>query len=555
MKALKIGLLLDSLVSDKYIYELALWAKDQPNISISHLLVHSRRRDSKRETIASSIFKQALYDLASRILFRWITSVETLLLKRSGLHGLHSDHYRLFDLGKTVNGILEISVSECGGAYRCFPEDIEKIKALDLDLLIRCDSKKPRGDILRASRLGVICLGHGDDRIFPGGAAGFWECYEERPQTGFNIHRVTDEVDAGEVLFRGSFKTRYYFSLNQAHLCKKSYVHLQNLLHQIAATGKLPAAESTPDLSSSICFPNFPHLHQSVAYGVKVAKRILIKVIAKMLGIKERWGISLLSGNWDQVEYSRSTPVKLPKGRMWADPFLYLHDGKTFCFIEDVVYETNRGHITALEITGTNVVERGIAVKEPFHLSFPFLFKYKNELYMCPESSESRQIRIYRCTEFPLKWELHSVVMENVCAVDTLLFEREGKWWMLTSIDQSGTQDYGSELYLFSSDSPLQTHWAPHPQNPIRIDAHGGRNAGLIAEGERLFRIAQRQGFDRYGEGILVYEIKDISESTFAEELIAEINPTFRPGLLGTHHLSTDGKTTIIDHLSYSFIF
>jgi hypothetical protein len=90
---------------------------------------------------------------------------------------------------------------------------------------------------------------------------------------------------------------------------------------------------------------------------------------------------------------------------------------------------------------------------------------------------------------------------------------------------------------------------------PAVIDARGGRNAGLIAEGGRLFRIAQRQGFDRYGEGILVYEIKKISESTFAEELVTESNPTFRTGLRATHHLSTDGKTTVIDHASYSFIF
>ena len=554
MEALNIGLLLDSPISDKYVYELALWAKNQANIRISHLLVHLYRRDSKQRAIASGIFKQAPYDLVSKVVFRLITSVEALLLKWNGLHG---DHYQRFDLSKIVDGILEVSpiVLRCGVAYRLSPEDIEKVRALDLDLLIRCDSIIPRGDILHASRLGVICLGHGDNRIIPGGAAGFWECYDERPQTGFNIRRLTDEADAGEVLVKGSFWTQYYYSLNQAHLCKKSYVHLQNLLARIAATGKLPAAENAPDPFSNVHFQSLPRLHQSVAYGLKVAKRILIKLTAKVLRLKERWGISLLSGNWDKVEFSRGTAVKLPRGRMWADPFLYTHDGKTFCFVEDLAYKTNRGHITALEVVGTKVIERGIAVKEPFHLSFPFLFKYQNDLYMCPEASESGQIRIYRSTELPLKWELHSVVMENVSAVDTLIFEKEGRWWMLTSMDQSGTQDYFSELYLFSSDSPLDTHWVPHPRNPIRIDAYGGRNAGLIVEGEKLFRIAQRQGFDRYGEGILVYEIKDISESTFAEELVMEINPTFRTGLLATHHLSTDGKTTIIDHLSYSFIF
>ena len=74
---------------------------------------------------------------------------------------------------------------------------------------------------------------------------------------------------------------------------------------------------------------------------------------------------------------------------------------------------------------------------------------------MCPEARESGQIRIYRCAEFPLKWELQTVIMENVRAADTMLFERRGKWWMLTNLDESGAEDHCSELYLFSSDRRL----------------------------------------------------------------------------------------------------
>ncbi len=554
MKVLKIGLLLDSPYADKYVHELARWAKNQSHISISHLLVHPRHRDSKSGRLARLFLKQELYLLLSDIAFRLIISLEKLYLKRSSLH---SDHYRIFDLSKLVDEIFTLSpiVSKSGLVYRFSTEDIEKIRALDLDLLIRCGSGILRGDILHASRLGIISFHHGDNRINRGGPAGFWECYYEWPQTGFIIQRLTEELDAGEVLVRGSFATRYIHSLNQAELCKKSNAHLKNLLNRIALTGKLPPAENTPIPYSSILFQNPPRLHQCVVYGIKVVKRILIKGGAKILGLKERWGISLLSGNWGKAVFWRSTEVKPPRGRFWADPFLCLYNGKTFCFVEDFIYKTNRGHITALEIMGTKVVERGIAVKEPFHLSFPYLFRYQGGLYMCPESSESGQIRIYRCTEFPLKWELQNVVMENVSAADTLLFEKGGRWWMLTSLDQSGTGDHCSGLYLFSSDSPLHASWVPHPQNPIRIDANGGRNAGLVVEGERLFRLAQRQGFDQYGQGLLVYEIKMISESIFAEELVSEINPTFRRGLRGTHHLSTDGETTVIDHVSYSLVF
>ncbi len=546
MRALKIGLLVNSTRSSKYEYDLALWARGQANIKISHLIVYARHRDSELGRVADIFLTQGPYALLSKLLFRLIVSVEKLLLKRSNLH---SDHYQIFDLGKLVDEVLTISpiVSKSGFVYRFSAEDIERIKALDFDLLIRCGAGILHGDVLHASRLGIISIHHGDNRINRGSPAGFWECYYEWPQTGFVIQRLTEELDAGEVLVRGSFGTRFYYSLNQAHLCKKSNAHLKNLLNRIASTGELPSPENTPSPYSGILYRT-PELHQSVAYGFKVLKRIAKRRIPKMLMLREKWGISLLSGKWDKSVLWRSTEVKNPRGRYWADPFLFSYQGRTFCFVEDFVSKTKRAHITALEIVGTKVVERGIAVKEPFHLSFPFLFQHKGELYMCPECSESGQIRIYRCTEFPLKWELQKVVMEGVSAADTMLFEKGGRWWMLTSLDESGAVDHCSELYLFSSDSPLDTNWTPHPLNPIRIDASGGRNAGLIIDGEKLFRLAQRQGFDQYGQGLLVYEIKIISESVYLEELVSEINPTFRRGLRGTHHLSTDGKTTVIDH-------
>jgi len=61
-------------------------------------------------------------------------------------------------------------------------------------------------------------------------------------------------------------------------------------------------------------------------------------------------------------------------------------------------------------------------------------------------------------------------------------------------------------------------------------------------------------GFDRYGESLRVYEIKELSPERYAEELVGEIKPDFRKGLHGTHHLSTDGTTTVVDHASAALV-
>jgi hypothetical protein len=553
MKMLNIGLTLDSVCSDKYVYELALWAKGRPDVNISHLIIiHPPHGGSTLGKLQDLLLRRRLHLLPAKIVFKVIVLVEKLLLRQNGSH---KDHYRSCDLAKVIDRIVEIRpiVSESGYVYRFSDEDVEKVKALNLDLLIRCGTGILSGSILRASRLGIVSIHHGDNKVNRGGPPGFWECYYRAPKTGFIIQRLTEELDAGEVLVRGYFGTHFYYSLNEAHISKKALTHLKNLLTQVAATGELPPAERMPAPYSNKLF-RAPNLAQCIVYGCKLLTRVFIKALASILRLRQRWGISVLSAKWDEAVLWRSTEAPRPRGRFWADPFLCTREGKTFCFVEDFVYKTGKGHITVLEINGTKIVERGIALSEPFHLSFPYLFEYQGELYMCPEAQESGQVRIYRCTEFPLQWKLEKIIMQGLSAVDTMLFRREDKWWMLTSIDESGTGDYGSELFLFSSNSPLSTNWIAHRHNPIRIDSCGGRNAGLITEGDKIFRLAQCQGFDRYGHSLVVNEIKEVSDARYVEERVAKIRPSFRRGLLGTHHLSSDGKTMVIDHASYSFV-
>jgi hypothetical protein len=525
MKTLNVGLLLDSARSDKYIEELALWSKSRPEINISHLIIHPYQKRGLRLLPSSTVFQVILW-------------VERMLLRRSGRH---KDHYAVRDLSRIIERMVQIRpiVSSSGHQCQFADEDVEKIKALDLDLLISCGASIPSGAILGASRLGVISCLHG----------GFWECYHRRPQTGFVIRRLRGGTEAGDDLARGSFRTRFYYSLNKANVYKKSVAHLKNLLKTVALSGELPSSERAlrPNLSDAC---RGPDLLECLVYACKLLRRICIKAVARMPMLRERFGISVLRGKWDQSMSWRIAAASLARGRYWADPFLHTRGGRTFCFVEDLVQKTEKGHITALELVGTRIVEHGVALQEPFHLSFPFLFEYRGELYMCPESCASRQIRVYRCTEFPLKWRLEKTLMDGVSAVDTLLFAKGGSWWMLTNIDESDAGDHCSELYLFSADSPLSTTWVPHRQNPILVDSIGGRNGGLIIDGERLLRLGQCQGFDQYGQSLRVYEIKEISESRYAEELVAEIKPDFRKGILGTHHLSTDGKTTVVDHVS-----
>ena len=426
-----------------------------------------------------------------------------------------------------------------------------ELAGLQLDLLVCCDGAPCDERLRRAARLGAIGIDYRRDRIAGSAPIGFWETYHRARKTGFAIVRLGGPGEVGQVLVEGAFRTKYAFLLNQAHLFCKAHAQLRRLLDDVAATRSLPAARDPVPYSGRCLAP--PGSLHALSYASKLAGRLAKRGLRRMLGIRHKWTLSVTRSGWRNAALWRGVPVAAPAGHFWADPFLRVHGGRLYCFVEDYVYATNRAHISVLEITQTDVKCLGVALRECFHLSFPFLFEFKGHLYMSPETSESNQIRIYKCDEFPLRWSLDSVAIDGISAADSMFFEHRGRWWLLTSIDRSGLNDHCSELCLFHAPDPLGGAWTPHPMNPLYIDTDLGRNAGLIVDKGRIYRAAQRQGFDQYGEGLALYEITELDETTYSERKVTDIRHDYLQRSLGSHHISSDGDVTVVDFKTHCF--
>jgi hypothetical protein len=550
MRNFRIGLLLDDKYSSKYVYELAEWAKQQTNLEISHLIIISPHKQAFPRNLYDFINFSTLKKKVADSIFSFIISIESIFLRFSKLHRHHFDK---FDLGMMIASQITIrpTLENNAASYQFSEFDVRRVSSLELDLIIRYGSGRLEGDILHAARLGVISYNNGSDRWHGQDQACFWECYDKAPKTGFSIQTLADGHSRSKILLSGFFPTYFFFSLNQANMYRKSSPHFHDLLKRIAAHGEFPQAN--PIYQSSASPFRTPNVRESIIYLFKVIYRLSKKIAYRCSTYQKKWGLTFIQSNWKGVNSCLRSEAIAPNGHFWADPFIHAHNGITYCFVEDYVYKTRLGHIAVLEVSNGAVVHLGDCIKQPFHLSFPFLFQYKGVLYMCPEASASRQIRLYRCVEFPLQWEPSTIIMDDVSAADTMLFEHAGLWWMLTSIDKSGSNDYTSELYLFYADSPLAKDWSAHPGNPICIDSEGGRNAGLIMEDGKIFRLAQRQGYDQYGEGLLMFEITELTKLTYSQCLVSQINPSLTKGQIGTHHLSTTGAVTVFDHVSRAF--
>jgi hypothetical protein len=139
--------------------------------------------------------------------------------------------------------------------------------------------------------------------------------------------------------------------------------------------------------------------------------------------------------------------------------------------------------------------------------------------------------------------------MDGVAACDSMLFEHGGRWWLLTNLERDGAGDFCRELHAFHADSPLAERWTPLAANPVVTGASRARNAGFLRRDGRIYRLAQAQGFDRYGRALRLFEITALSPEGYAERELAAIEPQRGLGALGIHHLSACEGTVVFDAL------
>lgn len=222
-----------------------------------------------------------------------------------------------------------------------------------------------------------------------------------------------------------------------------------------------------------------------------------------------------------------------------ADPFL-VRDGRGWAmFFEVVAWRpgSKKGEIAyATSADGLAWRYAGIALAEPFHLSYPHVFTSGSDHWMVPESSQARAVRLYRADPFPARWTFVKELVSGGPYVDSCVFEHEGAWWMLTTSDEAlGT------LRLFHAPELLGP-WTEHPRSPVvRADLRTARSAGrVVSASGRLLRFAQ-DCRDGYGASVRALEIVRLTPTEFEQR---DVGPdpllgSSRRGwnALGMHHV------------------
>ena len=163
--------------------------------------------------------------------------------------------------------------------------------------------------------------------------------------------------------------------------------------------------------------------------------------------------------------------------RYFADPFLFRENGTTHVFCEEFPYATAKGVISVftLDAAGRPSAPR-VVLEQPYHLSYPQVFRHDGKIWMMPESSANRTLELYVAESFPDRWKLHSVLLADLSLSDATAFEHDGRWWLTATTNEPDTSTWDC-LSLFYE--PV----ARRPMDSQRGFARSGRRVRGSAGG------------------------------------------------------------------------
>ena len=199
-----------------------------------------------------------------------------------------------------------------------------------------------------------------------------------------------------------------------------------------------------------------------------------------------------------------------------ADPFLVRHDDLWHLFFEAMDGDLKRGVIAlATSPDARTWTYQGLVLRENFHVSYPYVFRHREQFFMMPETGRAGNVRLYRADPFPFRWKYECQLLDRGYA-DASPVRWDDRWWIFCS--RAGNDS----LLLFHSDR-LSGPFRPHPLNPVMSDnLHHSRPAGrIIAWNGGLLRFAQDCA-PHYGTRVWPLEIKRMNPREYADELAGD---------------------------------
>lgn len=473
------------------------------------------------------------------------------------------------DLFKDLTGIdtMHVMVERKGYSEYFSDKDIANIRGYRLDFILRFGFNIIRGGILTAARFGVWSFHHDDEMVFRGGPPGFWEIFKNDPVSGAIMQQLTDKLDGGIILQKGYLKTimhSYRENLNQLLSVSSAWParFADELSNYLGHPDGAPFPMSIKASNTSAPVYKVPSNRQMLKF-LFFLLRNRIRFYYRDMVAAEIWNVGLIKKPIHEValkngELSETDITWLPpvaNSGYLADPGGFIEAGTLHILAEDYSYAAQKADISEVTMKLGNgkaapiaKFEKPVSVMDSIpHLSYPYVFGHDSEIYCLPESYQSSQIILYRRDRATGRFNKDRTILDNVKAVDPVLFFNDGFWWLFFT-DRANSNTH---LFLYFSQA-LSGEFKPHCLNPVKIDIRSARSAGTpFIHANILYRPAQDCSVT-YGGRVAINRILRMNVNDFAEETVNFINPAAGSRYdKGLHTISAVGNFTLIDGKRY----
>ncbi len=451
---------------------------------------------------------------------------------------------------------LEANVVYEAGFWSLDDEASCKVRDLGLDILVQAAFPDRVPLACSASRYGIWYYRHSDQHDSPGTPAGFWEVVNECPETCSSLRAADGHRRLPPVLYRCSFFTHPLSPVrNRSYFLWAASSFLGRQIRKLCEDGEAafvreiaPYNQASP--GRDICSRGMPSNSEMFRLLPTIGARFVDYTVHRLL-YRDQWFLLYSLSKDAKLSFRDYRAIKPARDRFWADPIVIQEDGKYYIFLEELLYKTNKGHISVMEMDGTGSWKAPVPILQAdCHLSYPFVFRSGGEFYMIPESAEKRTVDLYKCTAFPYEWHFVSSLMKDTIAVDTTLIFVSGKWWMFSAIAEHEGAHPQVQLFLFFAKDLLDDKWVSHPRNPVVTGIRNTRPAGkmFMREG-KLYRPAQICA-GGYGKGFNINEVEILTETDYREKVVDRVLPDWDDRIVGTHTYAREGDLVVIDALA-----
>ncbi|MFH6999085.1 hypothetical protein ACHRVZ_14195 [Flavobacterium sp. FlaQc-57] len=179
-----------------------------------------------------------------------------------------------------------------------------------------------------------------------------------------------------------------------------------------------------------------------------------------------------------------------------ADPFFVKEKDTFYLFFEHKKNKFN-GDVGLLTSTdGKNYQYRGTVLTQKFHLSYPQVFKYRNDFYMVPESKGANNVLLYKAYHFPFDWRVYDTLVSNVRLKDPSIY-------LSDSLNVMVASDDNLNMYMYQADS-LFGKWKLH-KKPIAMMGTEARAGGRFFADKKGLILPVQNSTNGYGFGLSLY--------------------------------------------------